>query len=92
MTLHGHDLQGFEPGFCEITVEYLRVWEIDPLVLNFHYMTKVVTRIGLDREAVGEPEGRERAFAFADRSKQMTFLAQDCMRELCAAGSLEFAS
>ena len=92
MARHGLDLQGFEPGFCEITVEYLRVWEIDPLVLNFHYMTKVVTRIGLDREAVVEPEGRERAFAFADRSKQMTFLAQDCMRELCAAGSLEFAS
>ena len=87
MTLHGHDLQGFEPGFCEITVEYLRVWEIDPLVLNFHYMTKVVTRIGLDREAVGEPEDGERAFAFADRSKQMTFLAQDCIRELCTAGS-----
>ena len=64
-------------------------WEIDPLVLNFHYMTKVVTRIGLDREAVGEPEGGERAFAFADRSKQMTFLAQDCIRELCAAGSSE---
>ncbi len=88
MACHGHGLQ----GFCEITVEYLRVWEIDPLVLNFHYMTKVVTRIGLDREAVGEPEDGERALAFADRSKQMTFLAQDCVRELCAAGSLEFAS
>ena len=55
MARHGLDLQGFEPGFCEITVEYLRVWEIDPLVLNFHYMTKVVTRIGLDREAVASP-------------------------------------
>ena len=81
------EMQGRSRVLSEITMEYLGVWEIDPLVLNFHYMTKVVTRIGLDREAVGEPEDGERAFAFADRSKQMTFLAQDCIRELCTAGS-----
>ena len=38
---------------------------------------KVLTQVGLDREAVGEPEGGERVFA---NFKQVMFMAQLLIR------------
>ena len=38
------------------------------MAANLHYMTKVLTKIGLDCDAVGEPGGLERE-AFAAPSK-----------------------
>ena len=72
--------------FCEFTAEFLRLCEITVdgslrhslVAANLHYMTKVLTKIGLDREAVGEPEGLERTFA--NQSKELMFITQDAVR------------
>ena len=72
--------------FCEFTAEFLRLCEITVdgslrhslVAANLHYMTKVLTKIGLDREAVGEPEGLERSFA--NQSKELMFITQDAVR------------
>ena len=72
--------------FCEYTAEFLRLCEITVdgslrhslVAANLHYMTKVLTKIGLDREAVGEPEGLERTFA--NQSKELMFITQDAVR------------
>ena len=70
----------------EFTAEFLRLCEITVdgslrhslVAANLHYMTKVLTKIGLDREAVGEPEGLERTFA--NQSKELMFITQDAVR------------
>ena len=49
MARHGHGLT----RFCEITEDLLIVFEYAPFLLNFHFMTKVLTTFGLDRKAVG---------------------------------------
>ena len=79
-------------AFCEITERYFGIigsdmfstmstgYDFDKLLpmLHLHFMTKVLTSIGLDHEAVGEPEGLERTFA--NQSKELMFITQDAVR------------
>ena len=77
-------------SFCSVTGRYLSI-ELGPegnaLMLELHCLMKVLTRIGLDRKAVGEPEGHERAFAKLGGGhggialKQAMFMVQDHIRE-----------
>ena len=61
--------------------------EGNALMLELHCLVKVLTEIGLDRKAVGEPEGHERAFAKLGGGhggialKQAMFMVQDHIRE-----------
>ena len=83
--------------FCEITERYLAIIgsalmstyipgegldfkNLFP-VLHLHYMTKILTSIGLDREAVGvQLECR------ADVLKETMFMIQDHMRKILQRG------
>ena len=82
--------------FCEITERYLAIIgsalmstyipgegldfkNLFP-VLHLHYMTKILTSIGLDREAVGEPECR------TDVLKETMFMTQDTIRKMLQKG------
>ncbi len=73
---------GYTESFCEITEQYLRIMstgvvEFDCLMVELHCRMKVLTQVGLDPEAVGEPEGGERVFA---NFKQVMFMAQLLIR------------
>ena len=77
-------------SFCSVTGRYLSI-ELGPegnaLTLELHCRMKVLTRIGLDRKAVGEPEGHERTFAKQGGGyggialKQAMVMVQDHIRE-----------
>ena len=82
--------RGYTESFCDITGRYLRLMstgvpEFDALMIQLHCWMKVLTQVGLKREAVGEPEGGERALT--DSSfKRIMFLAQDSIREIVQKG------
>ena len=77
-------------SFCDITGRYLRLMstgvpEFDALMIQLHCWMKVLTQVGLKREAVGQPEGGERAIT--DNSfMRIMFLAQDAVREIVQKG------
>ena len=82
---------GYE-AFYEITEQYLGILTGDVMntgvgfdklvpMLHLHYLTKILTSIGLDREAVGvQLECR------ADVLKKMMFMIQDHVRKLLQKG------
>ena len=82
--------RGYTESFCDITGRYLRLMstgvpEFDALMIQLHCWMKVLTQVGLKREAVGEPAGGERALT--DSSfKRIMFLAQDSIREIVQKG------
>ena len=58
--------RGYTESFCDITGRYLRLMstgvpEFDALMIQLHCWMKVLTQVGLKREAVGVPEGGEMA-------------------------------
>ena len=82
-------------AFCEITERYFGIigsdmfstmstgYDFDKLLpmLHLHFMTKILTSIGLDHEAVAEqPECR------ADVLKEAMFMEQDSIREYLQCG------
>ena len=84
------DLRVEDDGVARASGRYLRLMstgipEFDALMIQLHCWMKVLTQVGLKREAVGEPEGGERALT--DSSfKRIMFLAQDSIREIVQKG------
>ena len=79
-------------AFCEITERYLAILTQDMMntgvdfdkllpMQHLHYMTRILTSIGLDREAVGvQLECR------TDVLKETMFMIQDHMRKILQRG------
>ena len=87
-----YDGFGGDEAFCEITERYLAILTQDMMntgvdfdkllpMQHLHYMTRILTSIGLDREAVGvQLECRN------DVLKETMFMIQDHMRKILQRG------
>ena len=87
-----YDWYGGHETFCEITERYLAILTQDMMntgvdfdkllpMQHLHYMTRILTSIGLDREAVGvQLECR------TDVLKETMFMIQDHMRKILQRG------